>query len=133
MIKKYRPYFSIEEIQTIITALKNEINPDTSLLKYLERYVFEIEEGFRKANHTLGPSMLEKLGVEKEKEPPKFNPITINKLYEQTYSFTGMSAKQIEVLQTYRYNNNLMTPSEELSYEESLWQAGSHIVSPTEE
>jgi hypothetical protein len=59
--KKYRPYFTLPELSYItIQVIKEGSNP--ILERYLKKYISDIKEGFKQENHTLKPSIEEKLG-----------------------------------------------------------------------
>lgn len=89
-VKKYRPYFTLQELKTLegLFTLGNITPANIGVQRYLKRYILDIESGFRKENHILEPTLIEKL-VEKS---------------------TNHSEAD-------KYASGLMTPQEETEYE----------------
>jgi hypothetical protein len=62
-VKKYRPYFTLEELKHLEQCLMALPSMQKApLTKYLHHYISDIDAGFRASNHTLKPSINEKLG-----------------------------------------------------------------------
>jgi hypothetical protein len=65
--KKYRPYFTLSELQTIVASLGVESSNERqkALCKYLEGFIYEITKGYRSHSHITSPraSIEERLGV----------------------------------------------------------------------
>jgi hypothetical protein len=100
-MKKYRPYFTLDELKFIHSTLftQSQIHPIT---RYLEKYISDIDRGFLSPQLVLSPkqSMEEKLELF---DPPKKS---------------AKTKTEFEVLQEARYLNNEMSPEEEDQYEE---------------
>ena len=95
MTRKYRPYFTLPELRHLVGVM-TAAEPTSSLCRYLTRYLLDIEQGYRTANHTGLPSLESKLG----------------------FSDSPTKTKH-ESEQQYRYDNDLMSPTEEYEYERS--------------
>ena len=85
--QKYRPYLTLNEL-VILTDAISGIEKYQALHRYLTKYVRDIKDGFRRANHTLAPTIEEKLEL--------------------------VSAERCEAD---RYAANEMTTEEEINYE----------------
>ncbi len=71
---KYRPYFTLAQlkhIQQCMLAVRQQVQVDQSTLKYINKYIHDIESNFRQPNHINKPTLLERLGFE---ESPANNP-----------------------------------------------------------
>jgi hypothetical protein len=66
--KKYRPYFTLAELKTLEFATQTG-STFAGVNKYLRKYISDIEHSFRKENHTLKPTMEERLGFSPIDEP----------------------------------------------------------------
>jgi hypothetical protein len=113
--KKYRPYFTLAELQTIKHSLITSSPSNLPLIRYLDSYITDIERGNRSPNHTNLPSLEQKLGLSIETE----NPIreTPARCYEMWANNVPISPAQLQAANQYRYENNLMTPDEESAWE----------------
>jgi hypothetical protein len=72
--KKYRPYLTLAQLKHIeqcMLAVKQQSQVDQETITYLHHFIYEIEKDMRKPNHTLKPSLTQRLGFEPE-EPVKF-------------------------------------------------------------
>ena len=94
MTKKYRPYFTLPELRHLVAVLVSA-EPTSSMCRYLQRYLLDVESGFRQANHIGSGTVAEKLG------------------------FDSTPKTKHESEQQYRYDNDLMSPQEEYEYEVS--------------
>ena len=61
--KKYRPYFTLQELKTLVECVPNS-GSHSSLHRYISGYILQISSGMREHNHILEPSMGEKLGLD---------------------------------------------------------------------
>lgn len=121
--KKYRPYFTLLELKYLSDTLKLSHPPNIYMIRYMDKYISDIEAGFREPNHALKPSLEEKLDMMHESLNEDLNSrgAQLFNLYtSQQNTFKSFSPKDIEVLQEYRYSNNLMSNIEETQYEFSL-------------
>lgn len=126
-MKKYRPYFSLPELKTILQSLKEQSNPPIGLIRYVDKFISEIDDGFRKESHTIKTridirtDLAVSLGLDSESV---IDPISESeKLYHRFIlaqrSFSGFSSKEIILIQKYRYENDLMDREEESIFEKS--------------
>lgn len=117
---KYRPYFTAEQIDTILAALKSS-SSDISLIRYLETFRAKIEfDAISKITPTPRISIVEKLGFN---DPPVS--IDTTTLKYQAYcrwceSPEELSMKELEYAHTYRYENDLMDSQEETDFEKQI-------------
>lgn len=126
-MKKYRPYFSLPELKTILHSLKEQSNPPIGLIRYVDKFISDIDDGFRKESHSLKPriSLESSLGFVESSESSEPDDLisSLQKLYKEflqsNQSFSGFSSKQIILIQKYRYENDLMTQEEESIFEQS--------------
>lgn len=97
MTTKYRPYFTLSELKHLAGLCRLD-SPTSSLSKYLDRYILDIESGYRKENTKIMLSLAARLGFE---EP---NPENI---------------PAIDTEKQKRYDAGLMSPQEMAEYEKS--------------
>jgi len=117
MSKKYRPYFTLQELHTILTTLKAD-GIATGLIRYLDRYIIDIERGTRTPNHVGNPSLAEKLGFSPdEKEIPDQQLIAEQAYYAWTTHPAQCSPATIAIARRHAYENDLLTPEQEQAYE----------------
>ena len=119
LTKKYRPYFTLPELEFLASAVrKSSLSegelPPIDLLRYLERYISDIKAGFRQENHTLKPSLEQRLELEDAGHAPKTSPSV---LYSAWQANATLTIPELEIVAEYRYLNDLMTPKEEADYE----------------
>lgn len=123
-MKKYRPYFTLPELETISAHLRLGSNPPHNLIRYIDKFISDAKEGYRKESHTLNPrpTLEESLGfklpsLDLESSPSPQD--SIEALMEQfkVSWFRGMSSSQIMRVQQYRYENDMMSPEEEIVWE----------------
>ena len=123
-MKKYRPYFSLPELKTILHSLKEQSNPPIGLIRYVDRFISEIDDGFRKESHTIKTRIDDRtdlavsLGLDSGIDPISERERLYNQ-FVQSMSFSEFSSKEIILIQKYRYENDLMTPEEESIFEQS--------------
>lgn len=121
MAKKYRPYFTAEELVEICACLKSNPTPKRmALVKYLERFLLDIQHSIRAPAYTETPrpTIGQKLGFDVIPVEPK---ISGEAAYQkQLINPLRCTPHEIEAAMEYRYLNDLMSPEEEKRYEESL-------------
>lgn len=92
--KKYRPYFTLQELREMQHLIEIHCDSDVTvaLHKYLATFIAQVEFGIRQSAHTTKGKMnaVESLG------------------------FVSETNDQ------YRYENDLMTPEEEVKYEKQM-------------
>jgi hypothetical protein len=124
-MEKYRPYFTSLELQEIISALKSQPSPSRILLiRYLEGFALKIDRGLISSAHTLEPTIAEKLELDQSHTE------AVNSLQSKRFnayrkwrdSPEKCSPPEIELVQVYRYENDLMDPKEENDFELSMMQ-----------
>lgn len=120
--KKYRPYFTLAELKTlrgfctsipVIPGVDFTISEKTKLFRYLDKYIIDIEHTYRKANHTLVPSIAEKLGF--------ISPNDDNNDNEEPNSQEDADERYNRD-HANRYANDQMSPQEEKEYEATLFR-----------
>lgn len=94
MARKYRPYFTLAELKTLAN-LSHSHSQTSALTRYLNKYVSDIESGFRSESITVQPDISTSLGF----TPPIEDKTAWEKEQER------------------RYLNNEMSPEEEKDYE----------------
>lgn len=122
MTKKYRPYFTLPELNHILESLKNRTEPSVGLISYLERYISDIKAGYRVENLTTSPSLAQRLDLvpRAPSDLDSANPEQLLQIYHRDgNTFKSLSIREIKILQEYRYSNDMMTPEEESIYQES--------------
>lgn len=118
MAQKYRPYFTLPELNTLIESLEKTME-SPALLVYLRGFRDKITVGSVAPQITLAPSISTKLGLD---DPAPTNHQFARKLAYQKWldSPSKLSVYELEAAQAYRYENDLMTPEEEKAYETKL-------------
>lgn len=117
MTAKFRPYMTIADIDLTLECLKERPTPARlGLAKYFEVFKLKAESGLTQAAHRVQPTLDQRLGFS---EPPGLSLDTQklmawNKSYDPTKT---MTARDIELAQLYKYENDLMTPEEITHYE----------------
>lgn len=115
--KKYRPYFTLSELEHITQCVKSNNPLNLSLIQYLDKYILDIKSGHRQENHTLKPTISESLGFTRPESPnDSINPELLLQIYHRDSGFKSLSIREIKILQKYRYENDLMSPEEESTY-----------------
>jgi len=117
-LKKYRPYFTHAELSHLRDALQVYVPQAPILLRYLEKYISDIEDGYRKENISLAPSLEQKLGLGSEVVSHEISIADLLESY-QSAGFAGMKSKDIQRLQEHRYTSDLMAPQEMYDHESS--------------
>ena len=124
LTKKYRPYFTLPELEFLAQAVRTSAiaeneSPPIELLRYLEKYISDIRSGFRQENHTLAPSLEQKL--ELDNSPAQENTaqklVRMRNLYTAWQSNCTLSIPELELVEQYRYLHDLMSSTEEQKYE----------------
>lgn len=114
MTKKYRPYFSEEELAEVIRCVKLNTT-SLPLLQYLQSFQLKIQNELLSPQYKLAPSLESKLGFS---HPAKPNP---EALYEKWSNDPNtLTPSQILIVQQYRWEMGLMTVEEATAYEEKL-------------
>lgn len=117
---KYRPYFSADELQELILSLKESPNPRRlQLIQYLESFRLKIEHGVISAQMTLAPSMIDRLELAASGGTDAMS-VASEKLYNQwKLAPATLTPSQISDVLQYRWENSLMTPTEQDQYEQA--------------
>lgn len=124
--KKYRPYFSLSELEEISSALKSstQSSPSQSKLqiaKYIDKYILEIRFGTRAPSYSTLPSMLERLElVDVSSSAPSDSISTLDPescWAKWKQSPQSCTVPEIEKARAWAYENDKMTEQEEIEYE----------------
>ena len=107
--KKYRPYFTLAELKTL-RGFCASVAQTERLHKYIDKYILDIEHAHRKPNHTLLPSISEKLGFSSSGEGESIIPSTPEEAAQLQRDHDAN-----------RYANNQMSPQEERDYEYKMF------------
>jgi len=124
--KKYRPYFTISELQEISVCLKSHPTPARlSLVQYLERFIIQINHGIIHSGYNPNPrpTLSQKLGFSDDPHAvvPISHEITGEMAYQKHLISPGTcTPKEIAEAMEYRYTHDLMSKQEEEQYEQSL-------------
>jgi len=127
--KKYRPYFTISELQEISLCLKSHPTPARlSLVQYLERFIIQINHGIITTSYSPNPrpTLSQKLGFSDtgDVEVPISHEITGEMAYQKhLISPATCTPKEIAEAMEYRYTHDLMSKQEEEQYEQSLFSS----------
>lgn len=126
--QKFRPYFTLSELRALAhytkTARTSEQYPapPLDLIRYLDRYILDIEQGLRKESMTLAPTMLDRLGLS---DTPAGagqsgqSALDSKTLFAAWQANATLSVREIIAVQQYRYENDLMSPTEESAHEKA--------------
>lgn len=126
MAKKYRPYFSTEELSLVISVLKQHSTPQSlALSRYLETFNIKISSGLIQSQLTLAPTMEDKLGFTDTQNADIANANRLPSLRLAAFLKWQRDPSSVTILELsrvmeYRYENDLMSPAEEESYLDSL-------------
>ena len=90
--RKYRPYFTLAELKHLhsLCHSSNQVSPLTG---YLGKYISDIESGYRIANHTLAPSVEQKLGF----SPPSADSCTTYEREQERRYLAGEMNEREEI------------------------------------
>ena len=121
MAKQYRPYLTLPQLQAINQALQSGASAiqNQGLIRYISRIIREAEEGTREANNVLAPSLEARLGLDDPSTDPSFR-FSSADLYTQWRNNIPLTPAQIQAALNYAYQNDLLTPTEEIEYEKSM-------------
>lgn len=128
MTKQFRPYFTLPELREIILCLKSHPTPARlSLVSKLEGFCLKINHGIISPQYEPSPrkTILDKLELSDPTPVPISTEITGEAAYQKHLADpVHCTPKEIQAAMEYRYTHNLMSQSEELSYESSLLSIG---------
>ena len=124
MAQKFRPYLTPTELELIISSLATT-NPSTPLIRYLKGYQLKIDNGLLSPQITTAPTLEEKLGLDVPstgrlssqavtKDLATLKLHAYNKWLDNPAKCT---IQELDRSMLYRYENDLLTPEEETSYE----------------
>lgn len=116
MTKKYRPYFSPEELTEIIQSLKSN-SGNLSLIKYLETFALKIDHGILEPNLTLQPTISDKLELNTVSPKDYLKAKRLDAYNKWTNTPAKCTPHEIALSRMYRYENDLMCSEEEAEYE----------------
>lgn len=119
--QKYRPYFTLAEIDEIINCLKSHPSPRRlQIAQYLTKFKIQAEFGLRESAYESKPSMMEKLGFS-DTPVPLSHEITGEAAYNAwVASPTSCSPKTIQEALEWGYANGKLTPEQEADFESQM-------------
>ncbi len=121
-MKSYRPYFTLPELQEIITCLKSHPTPARlSLVRKLGFFIAKIENEAVSPQYIPNPrpTLAQKLGFEESK--PENAEVIGEAAYQKHLSDPAKcTPKEIAASMEYMYVHGLMNPKQESEYESSL-------------
>ena len=119
-VKKFRPYFSPEELKEVISALKESPTPARiELIKYLEHYSLKISHGIMSPAISLAPSMADQLELSDtstQTNPARLSSLRLQAFLKWEKSPSSCSPKELLMANEYRFENDLMSPEESEAY-----------------
>lgn len=127
MAQKFRPYFTAPELELVISSLATT-SPSSPLIKYLKGYQLKIDNGLLAPQITTSPSVFEKLGLD-DPQIPQLSSHAVSKDLATLKLFSynkwrdspsKCTIQELERATLYRYENDLLTPEEEASFEASM-------------
>jgi len=119
--QKFRPYFTPSELAEVIRCLKAAPTTSMPLLRYLESFSLKITHGILSPQVTLQPSTEEKLGFAQQAIQQSAQELW----QEWLISPDKMTPPQMARIQQYRWENDMMDPTEVAAYEESILASSS--------
>lgn len=122
---KYRPYLTIQQLHYFLSLCEADNRTETETIRArtireLKLFIAKNDLGAVSPQYTTSPrqSVEEKLGLALDSS----DPVTRRKAAYDLWNTNPTLCTQSEIIAAtlYRYENNLMTPEEELAYEASL-------------
>jgi hypothetical protein len=125
LIPKYRPVVTEQELAYIIERCEADTREETTgisvaLSSKLKVFAMKMQLGISSAAYVSSPreSLASKLGLEDTPVTPERKRLAA---FDKWSSLPSLcTPEEIKLAQTYRYENNLMTPQEESDYENSI-------------
>lgn len=120
---KYRPYFTLSELKCISDSVKLNSRPSTILLlRYIDKFILDIEHGLRKENYNGSPrpTLAQKLELDPPLVSEIINSASDYNIYVKWEANASLcTVHELSRVYNYRYVNDLMTTEEEAEYENS--------------
>lgn len=116
-VKKYRPYFTLAELEALASFLPSEDPKIYPLRRYLMKYTSDIRSDLRLPNIELAPTIEDSLGLS-DSAPDTKTPEELFRKYKISNGL-GMSAKDLESALKYGYENDMLSAAEEMKFEKS--------------
>ncbi len=122
MTKQYRPYFTLPELQEIITCLKSHPTPSRlSLVRKLGFFIAKIEHEAVSPQYIPNPTPTLAQKLELEEAIPETHEVIGEAAYQKHLSSPSKcTPKEIAASMEYMYTHSLMNPAQEAQYEISL-------------
>ena len=122
MTKQFRPYFTLPELQEIITCLKSHPTPARlSLVRKLGFFIAKVEHEAVSPQYIPHPKPTLAQRLELEENIPANAEVIGEAAYQKHLSSpNSCTPKEIAASLEYMYTNNLMSPEQEKEYEKSL-------------
>ena len=116
MNKKYRPYFTLDELKELLNGLHSlQTRPSGwHTISYLERYIQQIE------SEHIAPAI--ETQSQSKRKAPDLGLTELKLLAYKRWLLTpaNCNSQEIARAQMYRYENDLMLPEEEQLYEKHI-------------
>jgi hypothetical protein len=121
---KFRPYFTASELEEVIRCVKAG-STNMTLLIYLESFNLKIKHSVIAPAHIPAPSIEYRLGLESSSPSDTLsatiNQSLINTLHSKFITVPdSLTPSELAIVHKYRYENDLMSPTEEAGYEQSI-------------
>lgn len=121
---KYRPVLTGSQILHLLSLCKKELSDESlSCISILAPFEFKLRNGSISPAYSASPrlALADSLGFSEPSVALSKDHISPAWLYEEWRTNPGgLNLDQLRVVKQYRYENDLMTPDEEQSYETSL-------------
>lgn len=125
---KYRPYFSLQELELLSSLLQKHRPIEKGIIRYLSKYISDIKDGLREPNHVNQPTLVESLGMGFDESTQIASKALVGKeCFDLWNNNIPLSPAQITLVLEYRYENNLMSLEEEEAYERNLMNSSKSV------
>ena len=121
MATKYRPYFTVDEIDHILSSLK-ATSSNITLIRYLDDFAHKISRDSLKPNLTLKPTLEDKLELDAPRAKTMDSLVALkNQAYQKWITNPSKcTSSEIARVHIHRYENDLMSAEEEAEYESKI-------------
>ena len=117
-IKKYRPSFSLPELQHIYSALDGNVHPASKTIReQLRQMILKISVGAIAASHTVRLPIEQEIGMEPELPAADSDLATVLNL-ARLHGPSMLTDSQLETYVTHLYSTDQLTPEQEALFEQ---------------
>lgn len=127
MSKKYRPYFSEQELSYLITLAKSAIPPNIPLIQYLESFSLKISHGL--VSSQLSPKGTKSAQLASLIDSPTAAQESQTLQEKQQAAYTkqlsqpaSLTPEETSLAFAYRISKGLLTPEEEAQINQSMME-----------